>query len=181
MFPQRTVKSFLKGVTQNVQGTESILALYEKSILKTGNLSLVYRGVHCVHRANRYADAVDTYWGSTADGKLDFHSFRVTYATLVDGSGATAKEARELCRHSDPKLTFERYVKADDERLHEVADKVADKVLSEELGANMVHIADEGCTNENGKSLENKELTINLVDWRRGESNPTPLSVPVAL
>ena len=52
---------------------------------------------------------------------------------------------------------------------------MADKVLSEELGANMVHIADEGCTNENGKSLENKGLTIKLEDWRRGDSNPRPV------
>ena len=51
---------------------------------------------------------------------------------------------------------------------------VADQALSEELGANMVHIADEGCTNENGKSLEDKGLTIKLEDWRRGESKPHP-------
>ena len=38
----------------------------------------------------------------------------------------------------------------------------------------MVHIADEACTNENGKSLVNKELTVKLRDWRRGESNIRP-------
>ncbi len=87
----------------------------------------------------------------------------------------TAKEARELCRHSDPRLTFNRYVKAENERLHQVAEKVADYVLTQESGAHLVHIANEACTNENGKSLVNKELTVNLGDWRRGESNPRPV------
>jgi hypothetical protein len=111
----------------------------------------------------------------TADGKLDFHSLRVTYATFVDGSGATAKEARELCRHSDPRLTFSRYVKADDKRLHTVAERVADQVLTPELGAHLVHIDDSEGAKENDKSLENKVVIVNLEDWRRGDSNPRPV------
>ncbi len=164
---------------------EQLLAFYEsgavedlyRKYLRSAKIpddALLYVPTHTSRTLERDLDRAGIP-KDTADGKLDFHSFRVTYATLVDGSGATAKEARELCRHSDPKLTFERYVKADNERLHEVADKVADKVLAENLGANMVHIADEACANENGKSLVNKELTANLGDWRRGDSNPRPV------
>ena len=140
--------------------------------------ALLYVSTHTARILERDLDKAGIPKDAAA-GKLDFHRFRVTYATLVDGSGATAKEARELCRHSNPELRFDRYVKANDERLLEVADKVADKVLAENLGANMLHPTDGGRTNENGKSLENKGLTINLVDWRRGDSNPRPLSVPV--
>jgi len=36
----------------------------------------------------------------------DFHSLRHSYIALLDKSGATLKEAMQLARHSDPKLTM---------------------------------------------------------------------------
>ena len=41
------------------------------------------------------------------DGPLysDFHSLRHCFISLLDRSGATLKEAMQLARHSDPKLT----------------------------------------------------------------------------
>ena len=164
---------------------DQLLAFYEEGTAKSLYKSrlrkteipddpLLYVPTHPARTLDLDLDRADIQ-KDTADGKLDFHSLRVTYATFVDGSGATAKEARELCRHSDPRLTFNRYVKADNDRLHEVAERVADHVLTQELGAHLVHIDDEACTNENGKSLENKELTVDLGDWRRGESNPRPV------
>ncbi len=39
----------------------------------------------------------------------DFHSLRATYITLVIQGGASVKQAQALARHSDPKLTFNRY------------------------------------------------------------------------
>lgn len=42
----------------------------------------------------------------------DFHSFRHTFISLLDKSGATLKEAMQLARHSDPKLTTKVYGRA---------------------------------------------------------------------
>lgn len=38
-----------------------------------------------------------------------FHSLRHTYASLIDGCGASTKEAMTLARHADPNLTLNRY------------------------------------------------------------------------
>jgi hypothetical protein len=53
------------------------------------------------------------------DGRLfaDFHSLRHTYIARLDRSGATLKEAMQLARHSDPKLTMAVYGRA---RLHDL-------------------------------------------------------------
>jgi integrase len=53
------------------------------------------------------------------DGPLffDFHSLRHSYVLLLDRSGATVKEAMQLARHSDPKLTMARYGRA---QLHDL-------------------------------------------------------------
>jgi hypothetical protein len=42
------------------------------------------------------------------DGPLyaDFHALRHSFVALLDKSGATLKEAMQLARHSDPKLTM---------------------------------------------------------------------------
>lgn len=39
----------------------------------------------------------------------DFHSLRHTYITLLEQAGASVREAQELARHSDPRLTLSRY------------------------------------------------------------------------
>ena len=48
----------------------------------------------------------------------DFHSLRHSYIALLDRSGATLKEAMQLARHSDPKLTMRIYGKL---RRHDLA------------------------------------------------------------
>jgi integrase len=57
------------------------------------------------------------------DGPLfaDFHSLRHSFIALLDQSGATLKEAMQLARHSDPKLTMARYGRA---QLHDLAQTV---------------------------------------------------------
>lgn len=52
----------------------------------------------------------------------DFHSLRHSYIALLDRSGATLKEAMQLARHSDPKLTAAVYGRA---RLSELGSTVA--------------------------------------------------------
>jgi integrase len=53
------------------------------------------------------------------DGPLyaDFHSLRHSYIALLEKSGATLKEAMQLARHSDPKLTMAVYGRA---QLHDL-------------------------------------------------------------
>jgi hypothetical protein len=53
------------------------------------------------------------------DGPLfaDFHALRDSYIALLDKSGATLKEAMQLARHSDPKLTMAVYGRA---QLHDL-------------------------------------------------------------
>jgi integrase len=48
------------------------------------------------------------------DGRryADFHSLRHTFISLLDRTGATLKEAMQLARHSDPKLTMAVYGRA---------------------------------------------------------------------
>src|SRR5262249_24862075 len=57
------------------------------------------------------------------DGPLyaDFHSLRHSYIALLDRSGATLKEAMQLARHSDPKLTMAVYGRA---QLHDLGKAV---------------------------------------------------------
>ena len=62
---------------------------------------------------------------------MDFHSLRVTYVSLVLESGATAKEAQVLARHSTLALTLDTYGRARPERLHGVAAVVGEKVLQD--------------------------------------------------
>jgi len=40
---------------------------------------------------------------------VDFHALRATFITMLVKSGASVKEAQELARHSDPKLTMNVY------------------------------------------------------------------------
>jgi hypothetical protein len=55
----------------------------------------------------------------TRDGEqvLDFHSLRGTFATLPDSLDITLKGRQELMRHSDPRLTLNRYTRA---KLHDL-------------------------------------------------------------
>ena len=57
------------------------------------------------------------------DGPLftDFHALRHSFIALLDRSGATLKEAMQLARHSDPKLTMARYGRA---QIHDLGEAV---------------------------------------------------------
>jgi hypothetical protein len=49
---------------------------------------------------------------------LDMHALRHGYVALLDKAGASIKEAMQLARHTDPKLTMARYGRA---QLHDLA------------------------------------------------------------
>ena len=42
---------------------------------------------------------------------VDFHALRMTFITMLVKSGASVKEAQDLARHSDPKLTMNVYTR----------------------------------------------------------------------
>ncbi len=63
------------------------------------------------------------YEAKGPDGPLfaDFHALRHSFIALLDRSGATLKEAMQLARHSDPKLTMAVYGRA---QLHDLGEAV---------------------------------------------------------
>ncbi len=60
------------------------------------------------------------------DGPLyaDFHALRHTYVTLLERAGASVKTAQALGRHSDPRLTMNRYAHADQAALAAAVDRL---------------------------------------------------------
>lgn len=48
---------------------------------------------------------------ATAEGRIDFHSLRVTYVTWLVRSNANVRVTQALARHGDPRLTFNVYAK----------------------------------------------------------------------
>jgi integrase len=61
------------------------------------------------------------------DGTLlhaDFHCLRHSFVAMLDRSGATLKEAMQLARHSDPKLTMARYGRAQLHDLHGAVERL---------------------------------------------------------
>jgi len=66
----------------------------------------------------------------TPEGKVDFHSLRNTYASLLDQAGASPKENQTLMRHSMAALTMETYARARQDRLSAMAEAVGGKVSS---------------------------------------------------
>jgi integrase len=68
------------------------------------------------------------YAVESPDGPLyaDFHSLRHSFVAALDRAGISLKQAMQLARHSDPKLTIKRYGRA---QAHELAAAVRDLPL----------------------------------------------------
>ncbi len=109
----------------------------------------------------------------TDEGKVDFHSLRTTYCTLLMDSHANTKEAMTLMRHSTPDLTLQTYARTRPERLHALADVVG-RVLD---GSERVEDVPNGETHSEanvGNPNGAKGLPGAVEWWRRRESNPRP-------
>jgi len=65
----------------------------------------------------------------TPAGRLDFHSLRVAYTTLLFESGTDLKTAQTLARHSTASLTLDTYARTRPERVFRAVDQVGEKVL----------------------------------------------------
>jgi hypothetical protein len=80
-----------------------------------------------------------------------------------------------LARHSSPMLTANIYGRTPNERLAEVTEIVADRILlDQQTGANLVYDTMNAPIYNNDNSLENRVLTNKEINWRRGDSNPRP-------
>jgi integrase len=108
------------------------------------------------------------------EGKVDFHSLRVTYVTLVVEAGANAKESQVLARHATPELTMNVYARARDESLTALAEKVGRSVLPETERVTCVSSIEDAVNREAPNSCDNKDLGTSEEWWRRRESNPRP-------
>jgi integrase len=53
----------------------------------------------------------------THEGRVDFHSLRVTFLTLANELGEDVKTVQDLARHADPRMTFGIYAKTRQHRL----------------------------------------------------------------
>ncbi len=103
--------------------------LMDKMLAEAGGLhqKVALFGVQKTHPARMIQDDLKRA-GIPVDvpgeGKVDFHSLRVTYCSLLDYSGASAKETQELARHSTPVLTMNVYVRTRVDRVRGVVDAV---------------------------------------------------------
>ncbi|MGD0092514.1 MAG: tyrosine-type recombinase/integrase [Planctomycetota bacterium] len=61
---------------------------------------------------------------TTSKGKVDFHSLRTTFLTLVDGAGASPKTTQAAGRHASMETTFKNYVRSSDTELVRVVNDV---------------------------------------------------------
>ena len=64
-------------------------------------------------------------------GKIDFHSCRVAFITMILESGADIKTAMTLARHSTPDLTMNVYARPRQERLDRTSEAVGAMILAE--------------------------------------------------
>jgi len=61
-------------------------------------------------------------------GLACFHSLRVTTDSLILRSGATLKDAQQLMRHQDPRLTLIRYGRSKADKLRAIVEQLGDTV-----------------------------------------------------
>ncbi len=109
----------------------------------------------------------------TDEGKVDFHSLRNAFTTLVIDSGANVKEAQSLLRHSTPELTMNVYARARSGRLGELADRVGERLG---YGSECKIYVKSPKPGERAKSVipfDSRGYREKRW-WRRRESNPRP-------
>ena len=110
----------------------------------------------------------------TDDGKVAFHALRTCFVTLAYEAGATHLEAKELARHSNPKLTANTYGRTRNERLAKLTETVADRVLLGQAGANMVHETELAGSVKRANLRSAQQLTDEPGEYRQGVRIPPP-------
>ena len=97
-------------------------------------------------------------------GKIDFHSFRVTYITLILESGASIQYAQNLARHADPKLTFNVYGKTNDEQIRALTEATGGIILAQRENKKAVNSELSTTYEVAGPGLESKKANLSLLD-----------------
>jgi len=110
----------------------------------------------------------------SGEGKLDFHSLRVSFITFIVDAGASVKEGQTLARHATPDLTMNVYARTNDERLAAIVEKVGNTVLPESECALCVHQEGNGTQHDFSKYVTGIVLDADGKWWRRRDSNPRP-------
>ena len=117
--------------------------LYTENYSKTPTLKfpknpLLHVPTHPTHQLNRHLEDAGIP-KHTKKGKIDFHSLRVTYITLILESGASIQYAQNLARHSDPKLTFNVYGKTNDEQIRTLTEATGSIILAQRENKKVVN------------------------------------------
>jgi len=113
-------------------------------------------------------------WGP--GGKIDFHAARTAYINFVSqSSGVTDKEVLALARHSDYRITNERYAKARATKLHAVAEAIGDAVLPAEKCATDVQRVAVGAESQVVNACATSTSSTSKWSGRR-DLNPRPLA-----
>ncbi len=107
----------------------------------------------------------------TREGILVFHSWRKTFATLLDHVGASAKENQEMMRHATPEITMQRYVKTQEERQRKVLDRMVNYVGS---GSPTDPEVQRQVVGDTAIYEENQGDSGDSEKWRRRESKLPP-------
>ena len=152
----------------------SLLArLAESATGKAEDSSLLAVPVtHCARMLRLDTDKAGIpFW--TPEGKVDFHSLRVSYTSFVIEAGATVKEAQSLARHSTPDLTMNIYAKARPGRLHEVAQKVGKMLESEPDYAECRTKLAAGAELQSANGPQSNDLRAASAGWRKVTSIQT--------
>jgi len=118
-------------------------------------------------------------------GRVDFHALRVAYVTGVLEAGAGLKEAQTLARHATPGLTLNVYGRAREERLAAVAERLGETILATAEAAETAESDAERAVLLPKVAAGAEGLDVSAIAasakanagwWRRGESNPRPVT-----
>jgi integrase len=82
---------------------------------------------------------------------IGWHSFRRTYATLLQSDGAAVKTTQDLLRHADAKTTMNSYAQSIPAERRAAQSKVASKIVPRRVNE-VVNIVESG----NGRSVPGK-------------------------
>ena len=91
---------------------------------------------------------------TTPEGKLDFHTLRTTFSTLLDEVGATEKTKEVLLRHAPSTLAHKRYVKVRPGRPNEAVNQVAELLGLAYLYANSMPMPQKMAVGQNMQLYE---------------------------
>ncbi len=99
-------------------------ALLLRADLRTARAAWIREGTTRAERRKRRADPSFLRDVDASERVVDFHGLRTTFISRVVDAGANLKQAMELARHSDPKLTMKTYARTGIHALGGVLDRL---------------------------------------------------------